>query len=147
MNIKMTNITKIVNWHTGGTILDISLSLILSILKWNDSHPNKPHFSACDLLSYKGVSPSVNPFVTLFFTFCKGRLTQQPWPREELHFLWRPRCHPCQITRYLPTGLCWGTQRKFLCLFRTKSAILWNVDNPSNEEPFSSTNNRLGKSA
>lgn len=74
-------------------------------------------------------------------------MTQQHDPGRDLHFLWRPVPEPRQIAIF-PTGLCWGLQRKRLFLFkRSKSAILWNVGNPRNEDSFSSENNKLAKSS
>lgn len=143
MKIKMKNITQVVNWHTGSTIFTISLSLILRILKWNDSHLNQPRLAACDLLKHKAVSPSSNS-QWLLFSPCKGQHDTAALTQGRASTFYEEPRQSSYITHGPPTGFGWGAQRKFLCLFRRrKSAILRNVHNPQNEEPFSSANNKL----
>lgn len=147
MKIKMTDITQIVNWHTGGKISDISLSLILRTVECNDCHPNKPRFAACDLLNYKGVSPSVNPSVTFCFSpFAKGTTTLT---QGRTFAFYEDLCvNPARSLTASPQGFAGVYKGKLLCLFkRTKSPILWDVDNPKSEGPFSSANNKLRRNS
>lgn len=126
------------------------LSLILRILKWNNSHHNKPWF--CRLPStewQKGFHPMLIPQWLLvfhnwwyFLLLQRAVMTQQPWPMEG------PWCcrKTHQIDHCLPSGLCCSCHRKYLFGFkRRKPVILWNESNPRTEESFHSANNKLGK--
>lgn len=106
-------------------------------------------FAVYYLQKHKGISPSVNPSVTRAKgSMCKGQHDTATMAQGRVFTFYEDPCvcQSSQITCCSPTGLCWGAQRKFLCLFRrTKSAILWNVHSPQNEEPFCSANNKFGK--
>lgn len=113
--VEMTNITKIMIWHKGGTISDITLPLILRILKWISNYNKPGFFRVLPTELQKGFHPMLIPhWLFVFHIWCyflllqRAVMTQQPWPQEGPSF-------PMKTHTLAPPEYChWSTKETSL---------------------------------